>query len=165
MAKSIGLIIREKRSLKGFTQEQLADAVGVTPQAVSKWENDIAYPDITLLKKIAEVLDSSVSELLGEEKETTTLLAPEKIDISKMMLRIRIKDDDDKVKINLPVGIIEVFLSNEKLIDSFSQGKGEILKSIDLKSILQMIHMGVIGKLVEIESKDGAYVEIYVDQL
>lgn len=165
MEKTIGQIIREKRALKGLTQEQLADEVGVTPQAVSKWENDIAYPDVTLLRKIAQILNTTVSELLGEEKDETTLLSPENIDTSRMMLRVRIKDNNDKVKINLPVGIIDILLSNEKLIDSFAHGKGEVLKSIDLKSILQMIHMGVIGKLVEIESKDGAYVEIYVDQL
>ena len=71
MNQTIGQIIREKRTEKGMTQEQLAERLGVTGQAVSKWERDEAYPDIALLKELAKALGLSVGELLGEEKEET----------------------------------------------------------------------------------------------
>lgn len=57
--------IRRMRLDKGMTQEALAAHVGVTGQAVSKWERDECYPDITLLPRLANCFDVTVDELLG----------------------------------------------------------------------------------------------------
>ena len=67
MTNTIGNRISQSRKEKGITQEEMAERLGVTPQAVSKWENDISYPDILLLPKIAEILDVSVDVLLSGE--------------------------------------------------------------------------------------------------
>lgn len=61
MGKRIALLRKEK----GMTQEQLAEKLGVSSQAVSKWENDISCPDIALLPLLASTLGISVDELLG----------------------------------------------------------------------------------------------------
>lgn len=53
------------RKQKGLTQEQLANALGVTNQSVSKWESGQCCPDIQLLPTLAELFDVSVDELLG----------------------------------------------------------------------------------------------------
>ncbi len=63
MKQTIGTRIREKRKEMGFTQEQLAEKVGVTYQAVSKWETDASYPDVTLMAEVARALDTSVDWL------------------------------------------------------------------------------------------------------
>ena len=64
---TIGKRIQALRKERGLTQKQLADAVGVTPQAVSKWETDESCPDITALPLLAGVLGVSVDTLLGGE--------------------------------------------------------------------------------------------------
>ena len=48
-----------------MTQGELAVRVGVTAQAVSKWERGISCPDISILDELAEILEMTVSELLG----------------------------------------------------------------------------------------------------
>ncbi|MCF0149315.1 MAG: helix-turn-helix transcriptional regulator [Clostridium sp.] len=55
------------RKSKGFTQEDLAIKVNVVRQTVSKWEKGLSVPDAITLQKIADILDVSVSELLGAE--------------------------------------------------------------------------------------------------
>lgn len=59
--------IRERRLLCGMSQEQLAQALGVTMQAVSKWECSQNLPDITLFPTLADVLDTSLDYLLRDE--------------------------------------------------------------------------------------------------
>lgn len=61
----IGNIIREYRTRRGMTQEELAQALSVTPQAVSRWEIGVSYPDIAMVPGIARVLEVSADELLG----------------------------------------------------------------------------------------------------
>ncbi len=63
--QSIGKRIMQLRKEKGLTQEQLAERMGVTAQAVSKWENDVSCPDISILSKLAEVIGTTTDELLG----------------------------------------------------------------------------------------------------
>ena len=65
MLMEIGNVIREYRSLKGMTQEELAQALSVTPQAVSRWELGVSYPDIAMVPAIVKVLGVSADELLG----------------------------------------------------------------------------------------------------
>ena len=70
----VGNFIMQKRKGLGMTQQQLADKLNVSFQAISKWENGTAYPNIEILKDLATVLDVSVDEILsGSEKETDGL--------------------------------------------------------------------------------------------
>ena len=65
----IGEMIKKRRGLMKLTQEELAAKLNVTPQAVSRWENEISMPDITLVPRIAEVLKVSCDDLLkGKEQ-------------------------------------------------------------------------------------------------
>ena len=62
---AVSATIRRLRRERGLTQEALAQAVGVSPQAISKWETGQTMPDITLLLPISKVLGIGVNELLG----------------------------------------------------------------------------------------------------
>ncbi len=68
-AENIGRIIAEKRKEAGMTQEQLAQKLMITPQAVSKWENGVGLPDLTMIPQIASVLGISPNELFGVSKQ------------------------------------------------------------------------------------------------
>lgn len=65
METTLGERIVTHRKKAGLTQDKLADLLGVTAQAVSKWENDQSCPDITMLPKLAEVFHTTTDELLG----------------------------------------------------------------------------------------------------
>ena len=60
--------ILEMRKARNLTQKELAEQLGVTDKAVSKWERAVSSPDISLLIPLAEVLGVSTGELLGGEK-------------------------------------------------------------------------------------------------
>ena len=73
-----GKLIQEIRKEKELTQMSLADKLGVTDRAVSKWERGKSFPDVSMLRPLAEVLDVSVSELLdGERRSQDKVLYPD----------------------------------------------------------------------------------------
>lgn len=65
MHDNIGEIIMKKRKQLGYTQQRIADCLHVSFQAVSRWENGTAYPDISLLPQLARVLETTTDSLLG----------------------------------------------------------------------------------------------------
>ena len=69
MKITIGANIKRLRTEKGVTQEQLSEAMNVTCAAVSKWERNETYPDITLLQPLAFYFGVSLDELMGYDKE------------------------------------------------------------------------------------------------
>ncbi len=79
MELKIGEKIAKYRKLKGFTQEQLGELVGVSGQAVSKWENG-GIPDTSLLPTISKILDVSIDALFGVEKKITDYSQDEILD-------------------------------------------------------------------------------------
>ena len=71
MEQTLGNRISARRKQKKMTQDQLAEQLGVTAQAVSKWENDQSCPDISMLPRLATIFGCSTDELLGIETATT----------------------------------------------------------------------------------------------
>lgn len=69
MEQTMGKRISSSRKRMGMTQDALAEQLGVTAQAVSKWENDQSCPDITMLPKLAKIFGITTDELLGVECE------------------------------------------------------------------------------------------------
>lgn len=69
MEQTLGKRIMAERKRLGLTQDQLAERLGVTAQAVSKWENDQSCPDITMLPKLAEIFGTTTDMLLGIQSQ------------------------------------------------------------------------------------------------
>lgn len=68
----LGENIRSLRIANGITQEQFGYEMGVSAQAVSRWENGATYPDITMLPMIADFFDVTLDELMGRGRELDT---------------------------------------------------------------------------------------------
>ena len=162
--ETLGKRIASLRKEKNLKQDDLAQKLSVSPQAVSKWENDQTCPDISLLPELANTLGVSVDMLLKGKQEPRTELVPEekRKDIKDMMLRIVVDSSDgDKVRVNLPVALLQVALDVGMEIPQVSGNSA--IKNIDLGQVMELIKQGVVGDLVEIESGDGDTVHIFVE--
>ncbi len=170
METSLGKRIQAARKRLGMTQEQLAEKLGVSGQAVSKWESDISCPDITALPVLADIFGMSVDELLrGKEKQTEAmeLIQNTGKSVEEMFLRMYVitteKEDGEevKVKVSIPMPVLRALLDSGmdmKQIVSM-QGAGDAIKgaNIDFDSIIRLIDAGFCGSLmdVEVEAEDA----------
>lgn len=162
LGKRIGALRREK----GLKQDELAEKLGISPQAVSKWETDQTCPDISLLPQLAKLLGVSVDELLSGKQESAPavrmLPETERKDIGDMMLRIVIESGEgDHVRVNLPLALLEVAIESDIPLSMTSNH--DALKSIDFAKIFALVKQGAIGNLVEIDSSDGETLRIFVE--
>lgn len=161
---SIGTKIAFYRKSRGMTQEDLAEKLRVSAQAVSKWENDIACPDILLLAPLSKLFGTTTDELLSADSVKSVRLLPEneRRDIKGLTLKVIVDSNDgDKVRINLPMELVKVASEIGSKIPQIANN--EHLKNIDFEQIILMVESGVIGKLVEIESADGDIVNVVVE--
>lgn len=165
MDMTIGKRITLLRKEKGLTQEELATHMGVSPQAVSKWENDQTCPDISALPKLARLLGVSVDELLEGKAElpAVRVLPPaERKPLTDMMLRVTVDSaDGDRVRVNVPLALVEVAM---EIGMEMPQINGtDALKGVDLNKVLRLVREGLVGNLVEVDSADGDKVRIFVE--
>ena len=165
MDMTIGKRIAHFRKEKGLTQEDLAQHMGISPQAVSKWENDQTCPDISALPKLARLFGVTVDELL-EGKEAlpaVRVLPPEqRKDIKDMILRVTVDSaEGDKIRVNLPMALVEMAI--EIGMEMPQINGNDALKGIDMKKVLEMVRLGFVGNLVEVDSADGDRIRIFVE--
>ena len=166
MEMTIGKRIAALRREKNLKQDDLAQMLEVSPQAVSKWENDQTCPDISLLPKLAKILGVSVDELLSgkQEQQPMVTLVPEdqRKDIKDMMLRIVVDSaDGDKVRVNLPMALVQ--LAMEMGMEMPQVSGNDALKDIDWAQVMELVRHGAMGNLVEVESAEGDIVRIFVE--
>lgn len=115
--KTLGMMIAALRKENEMTQLDLAEKMGVTDKAVSKWERDLSCPDVNTIPKLAEVFGISVDELMQIKAQSE-----EKKDISPMIHMIM-------KAIALAMGVAVVVLS--------------ILKELDVNSGMGMLGIGL----------------------
>ena len=116
--KSIGETIASLRKKKGMTQSQLAEKMNVTDKAVSKWERDLSCPDVNTISKLADVLDTSVDELLQAK--------------NKEYSNSKLKD------------LINVILKAVAIAMGIAVVALNILDSIEIKSSIIMLGIGLV---------------------
>ena len=92
--KKIGAFIALNRKKKGYTQEQLAEKLGVTNKTISRWENGHYMPDLSLLEPLSKELDITLNELLAGEE----IVKEETLEYSEQNLIQTIDYTDKKIK-------------------------------------------------------------------
>lgn len=173
--QTLGQRIALLRKGRGLTQEDVAGRLGISAQAVSKWENDVTCPDISLLPALADLLEVSVDALLRGETEAETYVVPEarRKPIDELLMKLTFDTDDgDKLRMNLPVGVLKALISSGVEVEPFisidpSSEDGDsrrpnVKVDIDWESVMPLVERGVVGKLVEFEA-EGAHLSIWVE--
>ena len=100
--EKIGKFIAKLRKEKNMTQEQLAEKMGVSINAVSKWERGISFPDVSLYKKLCNELNISIEELINGEKDSSES-AKEKALITSIKERENVKKKSKKLFVILSI--------------------------------------------------------------
>lgn len=106
-SETLGRRIARLRLAKTATQERLAKELNVSPQAVSKWENDINYPDISLLPDLARFLGVSVDELLSGASASTQETAAQENAAAQESAAVRSAAEVISVAADEPAEIVE----------------------------------------------------------
>lgn len=114
--KSMGEKISSLRKEKGMTQNDLAEKMNVTDKAVSKWERNLSCPDINSIQKLAEVLGTTVEELLNAQSKPKSNRIDDMINIIL-------------IGVSLAMGIFIVVTS--------------VLKRIDMNNAITMLGIGM----------------------
>ena len=117
--------LKKYRKNNGYTQKQLAEAVGVTQQAVAKWETDKASPDPEMLQKISSILNVTVDSLLDGATPNDKSKMPK--DLNKFLQQSEIIFDGDTYNLTdeereLVIKSLEVAFSAAKRANKRKKG-------------------------------------------
>jgi transcriptional regulator with XRE-family HTH domain len=134
---NIGEIIKKLRKQKDMTQEQLAEYLNISPQAISRWEINSTLPDITLIPMLANIFDVTTDMLLGVDidakekrieaivKEVTNHLFKRQYVEAEKMLRTALKEYPNSYK--LMDKLAEVLYTNADYYDNKNGNEEEII--------------------------------------
>ena len=161
---TIGERIAKGRKKCGYTQEAFAELLNVTPQAVSKWENNASCPDIQLLPEVGKLLGISVDELLTGEKPKADEPKKEEraVDTSKLKFVIRVEKPEQKpVVVSFPFAAAKRFA---KIGNGISGVVGNgTLSGEQLDEIINLVENGATGEVFKVESNDDTIVRFAVE--
>lgn len=183
--ETLGRRIARLRLEYGMTQERLAMKMGVTAQAVSKWENDLSAPDIMLLPELAKTFGVSVDQLLGvapivrdvvpvrgvAPAEPGAAFEPEPEPAPRpdrggrphtLHIQVHDGDDGDDVNINVPLGLASFVLgAGKKRPGNVNLNLNNA--DVDLDLVSEAIKHGEKGTLLDVDCGDGDHVTISLE--
>ena len=154
---TLGRRIQALRKEQSLTQDALAERMGVTPQAVSKWENDLSCPDILSLPQLARELHTTVDALLTGETAAapaTPQKPPEEL-IIRMAMR---PEDGTLICLNLPFTVFRLGTLHHLISCSFNANGDDVdverlvqqMKQLDFTAIARLVEQGARGTLVNV---------------
>ena len=158
--QTIGEKISALRKQRKMTQDELAEKMGVSSQAVSKWETNMSIPDLPSLINLADFFGITLDELVRNRKPDVRLVPEEqRRDINEMLLRVNVHTvQGDTVKVNLPLALRKIAADAKIQLPKFTGS--EALQSLDLRMLLDLVEKGVVGEIVKVETSEGDIVEV-----
>ena len=163
MNETFGQRFTRLRKQRGLTQEELGEKIGISGQAVSKWENDASMPDISLLVQPSDILGVSLDDLLGKERQLTRVVPEEeRKHPDDMVLKIRVDSaDGDKITVNMPMKLVKAGIALGMVMPEID-GK-PALQGIDFEQVIKLVEEGLVGEIVTVESADGDNIRVFVE--
>ena len=160
---NLGNNISERRKSMGLTQEELAAKLGVSPQAVSKWENNLSCPDISLLPDISKLFNISVDELLGVagtnektesvKEEPRSTYEPPVYNGKKATKLLIISERNGKItNIKFPLTIVRFGLNIGGIFGGPTQEQANAIE--------EAIKTGLAGEVISVDGENGEKVTI-----
>lgn len=146
---TIGQNIAYFRKQKKMTQEELAEKISVTAQAVSKWECDTSYPDITVLQTLSKILGVSATELLEGIQEVAEIKDAPQECIDQRIVRIEMQSDETQAILRFPIPVVKKAIGNGTLKSLVGEGAYH-----RISGIFNMVDSGLTGRLVEVNDSD-----------
>lgn len=144
---SLGKNIANLRKEKGLTQAELGDLLGVSNQAVSKWEMEMTMPDVMLLPQIANVLGVDLNDLYGTKKDIPefSVAAPKSEDNTqdRRILNIAAKVEGVDVKIRMPAKALQSIL--DLCFDDDDEQK---------KALTEILDSPMSGTVIDVDNDD-----------
>ena len=131
--QTFGTMVAALRKQRGMTQLELAEKMGVTDKAVSKWERDLSFPDVNSIPKLAEVLDVSVDEL--------------------MQVKANAKENSSNSKIT---EIVNIALKGVALAMGVAVVALSLIGNLEASSAIRMLGIGLVCLALTLLSKQGS---------
>ena len=128
--------IRQLRFKAGYTQEQLADRLGVSPQSVSKWENAVSMPDITILPQLAEVFGVTIDDLFDLSTEQK---------FNRIENRIDLEDELSQ----------DVFIEYEEFLKQQLTNEEHKIRATEMLALLYWHRLNSFGKKAATYAKEA----------
>ena len=154
---TIGENVARNRKKLGMTQEELAEKMNVSGQAVSKWENDLSYPDVETLKRLACLFACTLDELVNGAPAAPTIKSAEPEQVDRRTLTVKVEAGaESKIHVRFPVALIKRAAESGKLEQLLGKEAGFV------HQILPMILEGAVGELVNVE-QNGSKVTVEVE--
>lgn len=171
---TLGERIAELRKKHNYTQEEFSQLLGITAQAVSKWENGVSCPDIMLLPKLSQLLGVTIDELMGvkpiaDEKPRDQAEAVQsaqhftipQTELKKLKVRLHIIDNKGKhFNVTLPVSFV-LRATGMGIKISTILGNSAI-SDVQTEQILNLLKSGATGEVFDFCGEDGTKITIEI---
>lgn len=150
--RKTGNLIKEARTKKNLTQNELGELIGVTNKAVSRWENGESFPDIGVLETLSNVLDISIQDIvIGEQKTDDKSAITEVVRIAK----IQQSEKKHKTFMNGLLGLVLILLLWVGYNEIFSRALFHMHGAVVVCCFAMVVSFGIIlaGHIGEGEEK------------
>ena len=158
---NLGKTINDLRKKNNMTQEELAALLGVSPQAVSKWENDLSCPDISLLPDLVKIFGITVDDLLNGNRDDGRKAAdtiPENSSSNKRAKKINISVDNNHGKatnVSIPIRLVNFGLNIGSAIGGLTGEHSKI--------VMDAIENGLSGEILHVNGENGEIITISLE--